>query len=77
VFQHRTTTVKASPFKVASENTDVKKVIEQANYTNQYLNSIGNQLDKIEEKLDNKPLPKEKHKPFKQEKLIIKFPELT
>jgi hypothetical protein len=35
VFQHRTTTVKASPFKVASENTDVKKVIEQANYTNQ------------------------------------------
>jgi len=33
-------------------------------------------LDKIEEKLDNKPLPKEKHKPFKQEKPIIKFPEL-
>jgi hypothetical protein len=76
VFQHRTTTVKASPFKVSSENTDVKKVIEQANYTNQYLNSIGNQLDKIEEKLDNKPLPKEKHKPFKQEKPIIKFPDL-
>jgi len=46
VFKHRTATVKASPFKVASENTDVKKVIEQANYTNQYLNSIGNQLDK-------------------------------
>jgi len=42
VFQHRTTTVKASPFKVASENSDVKNVIEQANYTNQYLNSIGN-----------------------------------
>jgi hypothetical protein len=49
VFQHRTTMVKASPFKVTSENTDVKKVIEQNNYTNQYLNSIGNQLDKIEE----------------------------
>jgi hypothetical protein len=76
VFQHRTTTVKASPFKVASENTDVKKVIEQANYTNQYLNSIGNQLDKIEEKLDNKPLSKEKHKPLKSEKPIIKFPDL-
>jgi hypothetical protein len=42
VFKHRTTTVKASPFKVASENTYVKKVIEQNNYTNQYLNSIGN-----------------------------------
>jgi len=68
VFQHRTTTVKASPFKVTSKNTDVKKVIEQVNYTNQYLNSIGNQLDKIEDKLDNKPLPTEKHKPFKQEK---------
>jgi hypothetical protein len=58
------------------KNTDVKKIIEQANYTNQYLNTIGNQLDKIEEKIDNKPLPKEKHKPFKQEKPIIKFPEL-
>jgi hypothetical protein len=69
VFKHRTTTVKASPFKVSSESTDVKKVIEQNNYTNQYLNSIGNQLDKIEEKLDNKPPPKEKHKPFKQENL--------
>jgi CRISPR/Cas system CSM-associated protein Csm2 small subunit len=58
------------------KNTDVKKIIEQANYTNQYLNTIGNQLDKIEEKIDNKLLPKEKHKPFKQEKPIIKFPEL-
>jgi hypothetical protein len=77
VFKHRTTTVKASPFTVTFENIDVKKVIEQNNYTNQYLNSIGNQLDKIEKKkIDNKPLPKEKHKPFKQEKPIIKFPEL-
>jgi hypothetical protein len=59
--------VKDSPFKVASENIDVKKVIEQNKYTNQYLNSIGNQLDKIEEKLDNKLL--------KQEKPLIKIPE--
>jgi hypothetical protein len=42
VFKHRFTTVKASPFKVTSEKIDVKKVIEQNNYTNQYLNSIGN-----------------------------------
>jgi len=42
VFKHRTTTVKASPFTVTFENIDVKKVIEQNNYTNQYLNSIGN-----------------------------------
>jgi hypothetical protein len=68
VFQHRTTTVKASPFKVASETLDVKKVIEQNNYTNQYLNSIGNQLDKIEEKLNSKPL--------KQENPLVKFPKL-
>jgi hypothetical protein len=27
-------------------------------------------------KLDNKPLSKEKHKPFKQKKPIIKFPDL-
>jgi hypothetical protein len=33
-------------------------------------------LDKIEEKIDNKTLLKEKHKPFKQEKPIIKFPDL-
>jgi hypothetical protein len=33
-------------------------------------------LDKIEEKLDNKPLTKEKHKPFKQDKPIIQFSEL-
>jgi hypothetical protein len=71
MFTHRTTTVKASPYKVASENSDVKKVIEQNNYTNQYLNSIGNQLDKIEEKLDNKPF-----KPLKQEEPLIKIPEL-
>jgi hypothetical protein len=76
VFKHRTTTVKASPLKVASENTDVKKVIKQNNYTNQNLNSIGNQLDKIEEKLENKPLKQEKHKPLKQEKPLIKIPEL-
>jgi hypothetical protein len=56
VFKHRTTTVKASPFKVAFENTNVKKIIEQNNYTNQYLNSIGNQLDKIEENIENKPV---------------------
>jgi hypothetical protein len=68
VFKHHTTTVKASPFKVASKTSDINKVIEQNNYTNQYLNSIGNQLDKIEEKLDNKPL--------KQEKTLIKIPEL-
>jgi hypothetical protein len=71
MFTHRTTTVKASPYKVASENSDVKKVIEQNNYTNQYLNSLGNQLDKIEEKLDNKPF-----KPLKQEEPLIKIPEL-
>jgi hypothetical protein len=68
VFKHCTTTVKASSFKFASENTDVKKIIEQNNYTNQYLNFIGNQLDKIEEKLNNKSV--------KQENPLIKPPEL-
>jgi hypothetical protein len=36
VINHRTSTIIASPFKLASENTNVKKVIEQNNYTNQY-----------------------------------------
>ena len=48
--------VKASPFKLPPpkipEKEDQRKIIEQNNYTNKCLNVIGDQLDKIENKID-------------------------
>ena len=57
-FKHRGTDVTASPFKCAAtpEEKVVKKIIEQNNYTNQYLGTIGRQLDRIEDGIDNKVL---------------------
>ena len=46
--------IKASPFKLPpknSEKDEERKIIEQNNYTNKYLNIIGDQLDKIENKI--------------------------
>ena len=37
-------------------NTEIHKVIEQNNYTNQCLKTIGKQLDKIETKIDSNPI---------------------
>jgi hypothetical protein len=48
--------IKASPFKLPpknSEKDEERKIIEQNNYTNKYLNIIGDQLDKIENKIDS------------------------
>ena len=45
----------ASPFKVATDrHQPVDKVIEQNNYTNQAIHVIGKQLDRIEDKIENK-----------------------
>ena len=46
--------VKAFPFKLPPkipENDEERKIIEQNNYTNKCLNVIGDQLDKIENKI--------------------------
>ena len=43
--------IKGSPFKISDNINDEKKVIKQNNFTNQYLASIGKQLDKIEDKI--------------------------
>ena len=48
--------MKAKPFKLTNDNIEIKKAIEQNNYTNQCLKTIGKQLDKIEVKIDNNPL---------------------
>lgn len=46
----------ASPFKISTnEEKLVRKVIEQNNYTNQCLNVIGKQLDRIENKVGIQP----------------------
>ena len=70
--------VVASPFKCATlEEKVVKKVIEQNNYTNQCLGVIGKQLDRIEDKIDNKVLlqPGNPNKPIQTlEKPLVKLP---
>ena len=53
------TQVPATPFKLPEEDAGVKPVIEQNNFTNQSLYTIGKQLDKIETKIDNLSQPKQ------------------
>ena len=54
-FNHHGSDVVASPFKVPSnEEKPIKKVIEQNNYTNQCLGVLGKQLDRIEDRIENK-----------------------
>ena len=43
--------MKASPFKIADEQTLVHSIIEQNNFTNESLHIIDQQLDRIEEKI--------------------------
>ena len=45
------TEVKASPFKIADEQTPIHSIIEQNNFTNESLHVIGQQLNRIEEKI--------------------------
>ena len=46
--------MKASPFKIADDQTPIISHIEQNNFTNESLHIIGQQLDRIEEKIDEK-----------------------
>ena len=54
--QNQKTEVKASPFKIADPQTPVISIIEQNNFTNESLHVIGQQLDRIEEKIVEKLL---------------------
>ena len=47
--QDQKTEVKASPFKIADDQTPITSIIEQNNFTNESLHVIGQQLDRIEE----------------------------
>ena len=52
--QNQKTEVKAFAFKIADPQTPIISIIEQNNFTNESLHVIGQQLDRIEEKIVEK-----------------------
>ena len=71
------TEVKASSFKIADDQTPIISLIEQNNFTNESLHIIGQQLDRIEEKIDEKTAVSKPEKPFidlpsQREKVVFK-----
>ena len=58
--QDQKTEVKASPFKIADDQTPITSIIEQNNFTNESLHVIGQHLDRIEEKIVEKTISIEK-----------------
>ena len=71
--------VKASPFKIADDQTLIISLIEQNNFTNESLHIIGQQLDCIEEKIVEKIVSvensvSEKSVSVKTEKPLIDLP---
>ena len=49
--QDQKTEVRATPFKIADDQTFIISIIEQNNFTNESLHILGQQLDRIEEKI--------------------------
>ena len=69
--------MKASPFKIADDQTPVVSIIEQNNFTNESLHVIGQQLDRIEEKIVEKTVFVKFEKPLidlssQREKISLK-----
>ena len=65
------------PYQVhTNEETLVKKVITQNNYTNQCLHVVGKQLDRIEEQVENKVILQlgNTSKSIQLEKPLVKLP---
>ena len=58
------TVVKASPFKIADDQTPIISIVEQNNFTNKSLHIIGQQLNRIEEKIVEKTLVSKTEKPL-------------
>ena len=59
--QDQKTEVKAFSFKIADDQTPIISIIEQKIFTNESLHVIGQQLDRIEEKIIEKIVFVEKH----------------
>ena len=70
--QDKKTEVNATPFKIADDKTPIYSIIEQNNFTNESLHVIGQQLDRIEEKIIEKTVSIEKS--VKAEKPLIDLP---
>ena len=63
--QDQKTEVKATPFKIADDQTPITSNIKQNNFTNESLHVIGQQLDRIEEKIVERTVSVEKPAPEK------------
>ena len=66
--------VKAFPFKIADDQTPIVSLIEQNNFINESLHIIGQQLDRIEEKIVEKTVSLEKFVSVKIVKPLIDLP---
>ncbi|KAI5348484.1 hypothetical protein L3X38_001371 [Prunus dulcis] len=77
IIEHQKAPVTAAPFKAFESNDPHRKLIEQNNYTNQSLITIGKQLDTIETKFDllSSPVADSRLK-SKVEKPIVQFQDL-
>ena len=68
--QDQKTEVKASPFKIADDQTPITSIIEQNNFSNESLHVIGQQLDRIEEKIVERSVSIEK--PASKKSVFVK-----
>ncbi|KAI5327771.1 hypothetical protein L3X38_027167 [Prunus dulcis] len=77
IIEHQKALVAATPFKTFESSDPNRKMIEQNNYTNQSLITIGKQIDTIETKVDmlSPPVADSRPRP-KIEKPIVQFQEL-
>ena len=74
--QDQKTEVKATPFKITDDQTPITSIIEQNNFTNEYLHIISQQLDRIEEKIIERTISTASKKSVfvKPEKPLIDLP---
>ena len=74
--QDQKTEVRVIPFKIADEQTPIISIIEQNNFANESLHIIGQQLDRIEEKIVDsiEKLASEKSVFIKTKKPLIDLP---
>ena len=74
--QDQKTEVRATPFKIADDQTLITSIIEQNNFTNESLHIIGQQLDRIEEKIIERTASNasEKYVFLKPEKPLVDLP---
>ena len=68
--QDQKTEVRATPFKIANDQTLIISIIEQNNFTNEYLHVIGQQLNRIEEKIVERTVSIEK--PTFEKSVLVK-----